>query len=42
MIKLNDAGWKNSYFASADVSMISYGCVVSQYPQFYDKYLDMY
>ena len=33
---------KNSYLTSADVSMLVYGCDVSQYPQFYDKYLYMY
>ena len=26
-------------FTSADVSMIDFGCIVSQYHQFYDKYL---
>ena len=31
-----------SYFTSADVSMLGYVCGVSQYPQFYDKYLDIY
>ena len=34
--------WKNSYFTSDDVSMLGYGCGVSQYPQFYDRDLDMY
>ena len=34
--------WKNRYFTSADVSMLGYGCGVSQYPQFYVKDLDMY
>ena len=29
-------------FTSADVSMLAYGFVVSQYPQFYDKELDRY
>ena len=33
---------KNSSFASADVFMLGYGRGVSQYPQFYDKVLDMY
>ena len=32
--KLHDTGWKNSYFPSADVSMIGYGCGVSPYPHF--------
>ena len=41
-IKLHDSGWKNSYFTSADVYILGYGCSVSQYPRFYDKYLDMY
>ena len=40
--KSHDAGWENSYFISADVAMLDYGCGVSQYTQFYDKYLDMY
>ena len=34
--------WKNSYFNSAGFSMLGYVCGVSQYPQFYDKCLDMY
>ena len=29
-------------FTSADVSMIGYGCGVSQYSQFYDRYEDKY
>ena len=33
---LHDAGLKNSYFTSVDVSILGYGCGVSQYPQFYD------
>ena len=41
MKKLHDSGWKNSYFTFANVYMIGYGCGVSQYSQFYDKYLDM-
>ena len=32
--QLNDIVWKNSHFTSADVSMLGYGCGVSQYPQF--------
>ena len=40
--KLHDAGWKNSYFTSADVSILGYGCVVSQYPQFYYQDKDNY
>ena len=31
----------NSCFTSTDVSMLGYGCGMSQYPQFYVKYLDM-
>ena len=34
--KLHDDGWKNGYFTSADVSKLSNGCVVSQFPQLYD------
>ena len=40
--KFHDTGWKTSYHNSADVSMLGYGFGVSQYPQFYDKELDMY
>ena len=40
--KLHDAGWKTNYFISADVYMLGYGCCVSQYPQFFVKYLDIY
>ena len=40
--KLHDTSWKNSHFTSAVVSMIGYGCGVSQYPQFFVKDLDMY
>ena len=40
--KINDVGWENSYFTSADVFMLGYACGVSQYPQFYDKHLFMY
>ena len=39
---LHDAGFKNSYFTSADMSMLDSRCGVSQYPQFYYKDLDMY
>ena len=41
-IKLHHAGLKNSYFTCSNVSMLGYGWGVSQYPQFYDKDLDMY
>ena len=40
--KLHDTGWENSYFIYADVSMLGYGCVVSQYSQFSVEDLDMY
>ena len=40
--KFHDTGWKNSYHTSADVSMLGYGCGVSQYPQLFVKDLDMY
>ena len=39
---LYDNGWKNRYFTYADVSMLGYGCGMSQCPQFYVKDLDMY
>ena len=40
--KLYDTGWKNSYHKSADVSMLGYGCGVSQYLQFFLEDVDMY
>ena len=40
--KFHDTGCKNIYFTSANVSMLGYGCGVSQYHQFYVKDLDMY
>ena len=30
-------GWKAQFFLSADVSILSHSCGVSQYPQFYDR-----
>ena len=33
---------ENSYFKYADVLMLGCGCGVSQYTQFFVKYLDMY
>ena len=38
--ELHDYGCKNCYFTSADVAMISHGCGVSMYPQFYDQHLE--
>ena len=40
--KLHYAGLEKQFFTFADVSMLGYGCGVSQYPQFYDKGLDRY
>ena len=40
--KFHDTGWKNSYQTSADVSMLGYGCGVSQYPQFFVEDSDIY
>ena len=40
--KLHDTGWKNSSLTSSDVSMLGYGCGVSQYTQFFVEDLDMY
>ena len=40
--KLHNTGWKNSYHTFDDVSMLGYGCGVSQYPQFFVKDLDVY
>ena len=39
---VHDTGWKISYHNSSDVSMIGYGCAVSQYPQLFVEDLDMY
>ena len=33
---------KNRFFTSDDVSMLGFGCGVSQYPQFYYQDLDKY
>ena len=35
--ELHSSGWKNIYFDYAVVSMLGYGCGMSQYPRFYDK-----
>ena len=35
--KLHNDGWKNSYFTSADVSMLGYGCGMCWYHQFYGQ-----
>ena len=40
--KFHDTGWKNSYHASDDVSILGYGSDVSQYPQFFVEDLDIY
>ena len=40
--KYHDIGWKNSYHTSAYVSMLGYGCGVSQYPQFFVEDLYIY
>ena len=40
--KLHAAGLGNSYFTFSDVYMLGYGCGMSQYHQFYYKYLDRY
>ena len=40
--KFHNYGLENSHHTSADVSMLGYGCGVSQYPQFFVQYLDMY
>ena len=42
MRKLHDTGWKKSYHTFDDVSMLGYGCGVSQYPQFFVEDLDIY
>ena len=34
---MHNPGWKAQLFKTADVSMLGYGCDVSQYPQFYDR-----
>ena len=40
--KFHDIGWKKSYHNYADVSMIGYGCGVSQYYQFFFEDLYIY
>ena len=40
--KIHDAGRENCYFTSVNVSMLGFGCGVSQYPQFYYQDLDKY
>ena len=40
--KLHDTGWEKSYHTYADVSLLGYGCCVSQYTQFFVEDLDMY
>ena len=42
MRKFHDIGSKNSYHTFDDVSMLGYGCGVSQYPKFFVKDLDIY
>ena len=34
---IHKVDWKAQLFKSADVSMLGHGCVLSQYPQFYDR-----
>ena len=34
---MHKIGWKENYFKSTDVSMLGHGCVVSKFPQLYDK-----
>ena len=34
--------WKENYLKSSDVSMLSHGCGVSQFPQFYEKIKNIY
>ena len=36
-LKIHHIGWKANYFKSADVSMLGYGCDVSQLHQFFDR-----
>ena len=42
VIIIHDTGWKNSYHTSSDVSIIGYGCGVSQYSQLFVEDLDIY
>ena len=42
MKNFHDAGWKNSSYTSADVYILGFGCVLSQYPQFHVKDLEIY
>ena len=34
---MHNLDWKAQWLKSADVSMLGYGCGVSQYDQFYDR-----
>ena len=40
--KFHDTDWKNSYHTSADVSILGYGCGMSQYTKLFVEDLDMY
>ena len=37
MKNVHRIGLKSQFFKSSDLSMLSHGCGVSQYPQFYDR-----
>ena len=39
---IHKLGWKAQFFKSADVSMLGHECVVSQYPQLYDRIKNIY
>ena len=34
---MNDIGWRNNYFKSAEVYLLRHGCGASIYTQFYDQ-----
>ena len=39
---MHKIGWKETLLKSADVSMLVYGCGVSQCPQFHDRIKNIY
>ena len=39
---IHKLGWKAQFFNSNDVSVLGNGCGVSQYPQFYDRFKNIY
>ena len=38
-LKMHHIGWNANYFKTSDVSLLVFGCVVSQYSQLYETSL---